>query len=112
MSNPPPPSPSTVCPGFSPDDQTLVFNAPWEAKAFAIVNHLATDQHCTWSEWTEYLVNEISTTDQEAPGSVTYYEQWVIACEKMLMAKGLIDAQGINSKLDELAAEREANHHH
>lgn len=88
-----------------------VFNAPWEAKAFAMVNQLAADKHYTWSEWTQYLVETIAATEEDTPGLITYYEQWVMACETLLRDKGLIDAHAINAKIDELLAQHETEHH-
>jgi nitrile hydratase accessory protein len=85
---------------------------PWEAKAFAIVNQLAALEHCTWPEWTQYLSSEIAATETADPGSVTYYEQWVMACEKLLADKGLLDTQAIDQKIHELVAEQEAEHRH
>jgi nitrile hydratase accessory protein len=61
------------------EENEPVFQAPWEARAFAMVNHLATSQHFNWSEWTDYLVQEIAATEQAAPGSKTYYENWMDA---------------------------------
>ncbi len=104
--------PATSCHGISNEDQDPGFNAPWEARAFAIVNQLASFEHCTWPEWTQYLSSEIAATEKEAPGSMPYYEQWVIACEKLLADKGLLDAQAIDKRIDELVAEQEAEHHH
>ena len=43
---------------------------------------------------------------------MTYYEQWVMACEKLLADKGLLDTQAIDKKVHELVAEQEAEHHH
>lgn len=105
------PNDPTQTPGLSVEAHEPVFQAPWEARAFAIVNHLATSEHYSWSEWTDYLVHEISVTEQTSPGSKTYYEQWVDACEKLLMAKGLLDSVLIDQKISELLAEREADHH-
>ncbi|PSN13529.1 nitrile hydratase accessory protein [filamentous cyanobacterium CCT1] len=106
----PPPIPSGS--GMSNTDQERVFNAPWEAKAFAIVNQLATLEHCTWSEWTQYLSSVIAATENAAADSVPYYEQWVMACEKLLADKGLLDTQAIDQKMHELVAEKEAEHRH
>lgn len=89
-----------------------VFHAPWEAKAFAIVNQLAAKAYCSWPEWTDYLAAEITATEQDAPGSKAYYEQWIAACEKLLIEKGIIEAQAINKKIDDLIAEQEADHQH
>lgn len=111
--NPSQPHPTPAsCPDIPVADQELVFNAPWEAKAFAIVNHLAKEEHYTWSEWTQYLVNEIASAEQQTPDSLTYYEKWVMACEKLLADKGLLDAQAISAKIDALMAEKAAEHPH
>lgn len=88
-----------------------VFQAPWEAHAFALVNQLAAANYCSWSEWTDYLVNEISTVEREAPGSKTYYEQWVDACEKLLIEKNLLNREAIQTKIAELLSSYSANHH-
>jgi nitrile hydratase accessory protein len=105
-------SPEIPCPEVPHEDQEPVFNAPWEAKAFAIVNQLAALEHCTWPEWTQYLSSEIAATETADPGSVTYYEQWVMACEKLLADKGLLDTQAIDQKIHELVAEQEVEHRH
>lgn len=103
-------SPPTACSAVSNQDQEPTFNAPWEAKAFAIVNQLATLEHCTWPEWTQYLSSAIAVTEKEAPGSVPYYEQWVIACEKLLADKGLLDPDAIDERIYQLLAEQEVEH--
>lgn len=89
-----------------------VFHAPWEAHAFAIVNQLAAANHYTWAEWTNYLVNEISAVEQEAPGSKTYYELWVAACEKLLIEKGLLEPDAIQQKVAELLSAQAIEHDH
>jgi nitrile hydratase accessory protein len=106
------PNDSTQLPGSPVEVNEPVFQAPWEARAFAIVNQLATAKHYSWAEWTDYLVNEISATEQAAPSSKTYYEQWVMACEKLLTAKGLLDSESIDQKMADLWTEREAEHKH
>lgn len=98
-------------PGQSTQQDEPVFQAPWEARAFAIVNQLAATEHYSWSEWTDFLVKEIAVTEQEA-GAQTYYEQWVNACEKLLTAKGLLEPGSVQQKIAELLAERELEHKH
>lgn len=104
-------SPTTPCSGVPNEEHEPIFNAPWEAKAFAIVNQLATLEHCTWPEWTQYLSSEIAATETADLDSVTYYEQWIMACEKLLADKGLLDAQAIEKRIHELVAEQDAEHH-
>jgi nitrile hydratase accessory protein len=94
------------------DQDEPVFQAPWEAHVFALVNQLAAANYCSWSEWTEYLVNEISTIERESPGSKTYYEQWVAACEKLLIEKHLLAPEAIQAKIAELLAAQQEHSPH
>lgn len=89
-----------------------MFQAPWEARAFAIVNQLSADNYYSWPEWTHYLANEISATEQVSAGDRTYYEQWLNASEKLLIDKGLLTPEAIEHKVAELLSEREAEHQH
>ena len=112
MPHPPDLPPAQSCPGMPTEAQELVFNAPWEAKAFAIVNQLTTLEHCTWPEWTQYLAAVIAAIEQETPDSMAYYQQWVVACERLLADKGLLDAQEIEQKIHTLVAEQKVEHGH
>lgn len=97
---------------FSDNNNEPVFQTPWEAKAFAIVNQLASTQRCSWSEWTEKLADEISLAESDVNDDRSYYERWVFACEKLLVAKGMLDLQSIDNKIEELLVEREHSHKH
>lgn len=99
---------------FSPFDNNSdpVFESPWEAKVFAIVNQLTSTHHYSWSEWTDQLAHEISAAERDAADNRSYYERWVSACEKLLIAKGLLDSQAIDEKVEVLLAERETDHTH
>ena len=97
---------------ISADTDEPVFQAPWEAHAFAIVHQLAADEHYSWPEWTEQLAAEIAVAEQHAPGEHAYYELWVNACEKLLAAKGIVELDAIEQKMTDILAERETEHHH
>lgn len=99
-------------PGLPTEADEPVFQAPWQAHAFAIVNQLAAAEHYSWAEWTDFLANEVSAAEQTSPASKSYYEQWVRACEKLLTAKGLLDPASIDQKMAELLAEHEGEHRH
>ena len=113
MTQMPPPSsqPPLAADGHAAADEP-VFHAPWEAKAFAIVNQLAADRQYSWTEWNDQLVQEIATAESSATDSRTYYECWLQACEKLLIAKGLLDADAIDQKVVDLAQEIAADHDH
>ncbi|MFE4105892.1 nitrile hydratase accessory protein [Almyronema epifaneia] len=83
-----------------------VFQAPWEAKAFAIVNQLAATQRYSWAEWTNCLVQETAAAEAEANDARTYYERWVDACQKLLIQKGILDADAIDQKMVELSSDQ------
>ncbi|NER80139.1 MAG: nitrile hydratase accessory protein [Leptolyngbya sp. SIO1D8] len=97
--------------GLPEKDHEPAFQAPWEARAFAIVNQLATTQHYSWAEWTDQFVGEIAAAEAEPANASSYYERWVQACEKLLIAKGILDAQSIDQKIKALLIEQEQNEH-
>ena len=96
-----------------PADNEPVFQAPWEARAFAIVNQLATTAHTySWTEWTDQFAEEIAIAEAEANNTSSYYERWVWACEKLLNAKGILEPQMIDRRVQELLIEQETTREH
>jgi nitrile hydratase accessory protein len=69
----------------------LVFEAPWEGRAFGIAVALSENGTYAWDEFRERLVDRI------ADGTPWYYESWLGALESVLLERGLLDE-------DELAA--------
>jgi nitrile hydratase accessory protein len=105
------PSPASQSPKPFAQEEP-VFQAPWEAQAFALVHQLAADGYCQWSEWTEYLISELATEEEAISEGKTYYEHWLNACEKLLAAKGLLTQESIQHRIAALLSEREAEHEH
>ena len=68
--------------------QEIVFNQPWEAKAFALVVQLYQQGHFTWPEWAQQLSREIKAAGAEDDGS-RYYLWWLAAAEKLVADKAL-----------------------
>jgi nitrile hydratase accessory protein len=88
------------CIPFTEDDD-VKFAEPWEAKAFAIILKLTSAGHFTWSEWVDCFSVEVrAATAAEASGQTapTYYEQWLAAAEKLLIAKGLTSSEQLLAK--------------
>lgn len=94
------------------DGQEPVFLAPWEAKAFAIVNQLASKDYCSWAEWTQYLVAEVTADELGSIERKSYYEQWVRACENLLIEKGIVNVDSIELRIIELTTQHELEHQH
>ena len=63
-----------------------VFSEPWEAQIFALATSLQDRGLFTGAEWADMLGDEISR-DPCRP----YYESWLVALERMVVAKGASD---------------------
>jgi nitrile hydratase accessory protein len=95
------------------DDEELVFSAPWEAHAFAIVVKLFEQGHYSWPEWVKYLTAEIAAAKQapDPAQASAYYEQWLAAAEKLIVAKGLATSEQLIERKDMLAAKQTGTNH-
>ncbi|MDR5654569.1 nitrile hydratase accessory protein [Ruixingdingia sedimenti] len=86
------------------DDEGPVFNAPWEASAFAIAVRLSEAGHFTWGEWVDAFSRQIK--DFEAKGIYDpatddghhYYEIWVATLEKLIVGKGIFDGAALDAR--------------
>ncbi len=109
LSSSPNPSPLSE---HSDEGSEPAFQAPWEARAFALVNQLTAEQVYTRSEWTDQFVEEISAAEAEPGNTSSYYERWVQACEKLLLSKGILSVQSIEQRINDLLIEQENKHGH
>ncbi len=78
-----------------------VFSHPWESRAFAIVVQLSAAGHFTWAEWVACFSEEVrAATAAEAAGTAapSYYEQWLAAAEKIMIAKGVTSREQLAAK--------------
>ena len=71
------------------DNGELVFEAPWEGRAFSLAVAMNEDQLYEWVEFRDHLANEIVSTSQSDATS-SYYEQWLLSLEKLVIEKGLV----------------------
>ena len=74
-----------------------LFNAPWEAHAFAMTLSLHERDVFTWAEWAAALSHEIHAAQAAGDADLgdTYYRHWLNALEGLVAAKQL-------SSVDEL----------
>ncbi|MEO9652103.1 MAG: nitrile hydratase accessory protein [Roseobacter sp.] len=112
------------------DEAGPVFNAPWEAKAFAMTIDLYKHGVFEWSDWCTTLSKEISAAQAAGDPDLgdTYYNHWLNALEKIVTAKNVTDSHKLlAAKEDWRAADEhrafgeapvlvkgaaDANHHH
>ncbi len=84
----------------------LVFDAPWQSRAFAMVVGLHEQGLFAWDEFKDRLIAAIAekpATDDASPATV-YYRQWLAALENLLLAKGLVSEEALEKRAAELAA--------
>jgi nitrile hydratase accessory protein len=71
-----------------------VFEAPWQAQAFALVLQLHAGGAFTWSEWAEALSTELKAAGP-FDDAARYYEHWLAALERLVAARRLADPGAI-----------------
>ena len=67
----------------------LVFEEPWEGRAFGIAVALNHQRLYEWVDFREQLVGQISS-DERAGIEGRYYDQWLRAMEGLLLEQGLV----------------------
>lgn len=79
-----------------------VFNAPWEAQAFAMALALHERGVFTWNEWAATLAEVIAEVKArgEPDTGERYYEHWLVALERLARLKGLVTHEGLQARRD------------
>ena len=78
---------------------SVVFAEPWEAEAFALAVELSARGYFTWSEWSLALGAELRKGQStEGPGLSSYYQCWLTALERLIIAKNLSDPEAIAAR--------------
>jgi nitrile hydratase accessory protein len=80
-------------------EEGRVFDAPWQARAFAVAVTMCQASHYTWDEFREHLMTEIA----EHADDDEYYHHWLSALEKLLAEKGFVAEKELDAKTQEFA---------
>ena len=86
------------------------FDEPWQAQVFAMAVSLEQRGVFGWSEWTRALGAEIAAGPDEA-GHETYFQAWLRALEKILIAKGVASGADLHDLAEAWRAAAEATPH-
>ena len=78
---------------------SVVFAEPWEAEAFALAVELCARGHFTWSEWSLALGAQLRV-GQSGEGASSYYQCWLTALERLIIAKNLSDPEAIAARTE------------
>jgi nitrile hydratase accessory protein len=94
----------------------LVFEAPWESRAFGVAIALSESRTCDWAEFRSRLITEIDAWEHEHAGESeatwSYYERWLAALERLLLDAGLVSPDEIDARAALLAHEDAHDHAH
>ncbi len=96
----------------------LVFEAPWEGRAFGLAVALTDQGACEWEDFRAGLIAEIAGTSHVPSASgvredvpSAYYERWLAALEKLAVSAGLVSQEELGLRTGEYASgEREDDH--
>lgn len=84
-------------PRIPADADGPVFEEPWQAQAFAMAVELSNKGYFTWKEWAGALADELAASAQrgEPDDGSRYYEHWLAALERLVMARGLAGSDAL-----------------
>lgn len=89
----------------------LVFQAPWEARAFGLAVALNEKDLYEWREFSSQLASEIATAEQNNNPS-NYYSRWVASLEELLIDRSLISREQLDARTAEYASGIHDDHDH
>lgn len=85
----------------------LVFDAPWQSRAFGMAVALHDRGTFRWDEFRDLLIAEIAThpspQTSQSPAAV-YYRQWLAALERLLVAKGIVAPGTLEARVHDFAS--------
>ena len=82
------------------DEDGPVFEAPWQAQAFALAVKLSELGHFTWKTWARTLADELAAADArgEPDDGSHYYHHWVAALERLVVERGLSEVSALEER--------------
>ncbi len=100
----------------------LIFEEPWESRAFGIAVALAEGGAYAWEDFRLRLIGEIQDWehDQKGDGAATdsgahdwtYYRHWLVSLERVLLERGVVSADELAERERVLAAADKHDHDH
>ncbi len=75
----------------------LVFDAPWEGRAFGIAVALNESGAYEWGDFQGRLAEEIASAPQDEDASL-YYEHWLASLERLLLDQGMVTREELDAR--------------
>jgi nitrile hydratase accessory protein len=94
----------------------LVFEAPWQARAFGVAVSLVQAQGLDWEAFRSRLIEQIGAWESEHRNSASdayeYYEHWLAALERLVLETGMLSAADLELQIDQIAEADLHDHGH
>lgn len=89
----------------------LLFQNPWEGRAFGIAVALAKKGHYEWEDFRQELIASIAQWEashcKDDP-TWNYYQRWLLALERIAIATALLDEQELETRTSEILKQEKA----
>ena len=92
----------------------LVFDAPWESRAFGMAVALHNAGAFEWQEFQRHLIDDIAAWERahgQELSSWNYYQRWLSALETLLLEKGLCSEDEMQEMLANIGARSSEDEH-
>ena len=89
---------------LSRNNGELVFESPWEGRAFGVAVALTHTGRYQWQEFSQLFIEHIARAERSGDSS-SYYQRWLAALEELALNKGFVSAQELDQRAELLAAE-------
>lgn len=86
----------------------LLFERPWEGRAFGIAITLAKKGHYEWEDFRQELIASIAEWEAEHckdDPDWDYYLRWLLSLERLVLESNLIDEEELEQRTFQLIAE-------
>ncbi len=93
----------------------LVFESPWQGRAFGMVMSLAEAGVFDYEDFRAELIAAIADAERRARDGgepFVYYGCWLLALERVLAARGLLDGAALDTLQARFAARPHGHDHH
>ena len=87
----------------------LVFNEPWEGRAFGLAAALTEGGVSNWADFRDRLV-EVTASGENHGGQTGYYERWLRALERLALEHGLVTSAELDARTEALASHEHGGH--
>ena len=83
----------------------LVFEAPWEGRAFGLAVAMNERGVYDWTDFRDRLVEETADDEGHGHGGHTgYYERWLRALESLALDRGLVTPMELDTRTEAYVA--------